>query len=397
MSAVADSSVLATATTAVDVVILIPAYEPDVKMIRLLAAIRAEDPTQPVVIVDDGSGPDYASVFDAARALGCDVIGHPTNRGKGVALKVGFAHVADRYPGLDVVCADCDGQHSLADIDRVGEMLRDHRAGPVLGARQFVGDVPRKSRFGNDLTRFVFRLTTGLRLQDTQTGLRGYPAWMLPWLQSIDGDRFEYELDVLLAVRSMGFALREVPIETIYIEGNASSHFDPVRDSIRVYLPFLKFSMSSLVAFAVDTVVFFAVMALTHHLALAVVVARLVSATTNFVVNRRVVFADRRTDRVTSAWRYGLLATALLALNYGALFMLTDTLSTPLVPAKFATEIALFVVSYQIQRRVVFDVDTSAQRVATIPSELCGVPLSPARFDEFPDQCTNNPNERTCS
>jgi glycosyltransferase involved in cell wall biosynthesis len=229
-------------------VTLIPAYEPDDNLVRLVASIRAGTGT--VVVIDDGSGREHAQTFDAVRALGGDVIGYPVNRGKGHALKHGFAHIAARYPGSDVVCADGDGQHTVGDLRLVADELLDHRDSVVLGARRFDGEVPAKSRFGNDLTRVVFRCATGRHLQDTQTGLRGYPAWMLGWLLSIDGARYEYEMEVLLAAKRAGIGFREVPVQTVYLDGNASSHFRPIRDSIRVYVTFLRFGLSSVTAFA---------------------------------------------------------------------------------------------------------------------------------------------------
>lgn len=332
-------------------IILIPAYEPDRRLVDLVTDLRHCGQT--IVVVDDGSGLEFRPVFDRVAELGCDVIAHTPNRGKGFALKRGFAHIARTYPGHDVVCADCDGQHTLTDIATVAESVRGHRAGIVLGARRFSGDVPLRSRFGNDMTRAVFRLATGRRLQDTQTGLRGYPAWMLGWLQTVDGDRFEYELEVLLAAGRQGIELHEVPIATIYLDENASSHFHPIRDSIRVYVPFLKFSMSSLAAFGIDAALFFALMAMAGNLALAVVLARVVSASANFAMNHRLVFAGRRRPAGAAA-RYGALVVALMAVNYLMLRLLTGPLGLGVVLAKLLTEMTLFVASYQFQQRVVF-------------------------------------------
>lgn len=333
-------------------VVLIPAYEPDHKLIGLIAAIRANDPCLPIVVVDDGSGPGFATVFAAARARDCEVVTHPHNRGKGAALKTGFAHVAAYYPGNDVVTADCDGQHTATDIARIGAATRDHRDGITLGARQFDGDVPLRSRFGNALTGKLFGWLTGAAVGDTQTGLRGYPAYLLGWLQGVPGDRFEYELEVLLAARRLGLALHDVPIGTIYLDGNASSHFDPIRDSIRVYVPLLKFAASSLTAFAVDTAAFFVLYALGAPLLAAVVLARIASAAVNFTTNRRFVFGSRTRPR--SLTRYAAVAAALLAANYFTLAGLTGVLGVPVVPAKLATELALFAASFAAQRRFVF-------------------------------------------
>lgn len=358
-------------------IILIPAYEPGRQLVDLVRSIRAARPWQDVVLVDDGSGPAHGQVFADCAALGCDVIGHPVNRGKGAALKTGFAHVIHTYPGQDVVCADCDGQHTITDIMRVADEVRRQHDAIVLGARQFAGDVPARSRFGNDVTRAVFRLATGIALQDTQTGLRGYPSTMLPWLLTVDGDRFEYELEALLASKRAGHRFVEVPIETIYLAGNESSHFHPIKDSIRVYVPFAKFGLSSIAAFAVDAALFFSLMAITDQLLLSVVAARVGSASFNFAANRRLVFGrSGREGRRRSMVRYGVLAAVLLACNYLLIAGLTRGLGLGLVAAKLLTELTLFVASYRIQRRHVFHQPAVAEvSVAELP--IAEVPASP--------------------
>lgn len=336
-------------------IILIPAYEPGPHLVDLVSSIRDTDPTLRLVLVDDGSGPDYAPVFDAARALGCTVLHHAPNRGKGFALKAGFAHVMEHFPGEDVVCADCDGQHRLEDILQVaGQVARSPHA-MVLGSRAFTGQVPARSRLGNSTTSALFLLATGRRLRDTQTGLRGYPAAMLPWLLRVGGNRFEYELNLLLEAAPAGYGIDEVPIETVYLASNTSSHFRPVVDSVRVYVPLLKFSMSSLGAFTIDAIGLFALMALTGSLLLSVAGARMVSATFNFLANRRLVFARGREMSVArSGVRYGSLVLVLMVANYALMHLLVKDLRVILVGAKVVTELTLFTVSYHLQRLYVF-------------------------------------------
>ncbi|MBX3314063.1 MAG: bifunctional glycosyltransferase family 2/GtrA family protein [Actinobacteria bacterium] len=340
--------------------ILIPAYEPDDRLVDLVTALGERDPFGTVVVVDDGSGPRYAEVFDAARRAGAEVLTDATNRGKGHALKSGLDHIAVHHPGEDVVCADCDGQHAPVDIERVADAVD---GGIVLGSRQFEDSVPLRSRFGNTMTRNVFDLATGHRIHDTQTGLRGYPARLLPWLRSIPGDRFEYELEVLLRAEQEDVPVTEVPIATIY-EEHHSSHFRTFRDSFRVYLPFLKFSLSSIAAFVVDLVVFFTVVGATGNLLAAAVIARATSATFNFTANHRVVFARSGAERGSAARRYATLVVSLLAVNYLVLRSLTSV-GLGVAPAKFATEALLFGLSYQIQRRVVFRSPPPLERPST--------------------------------
>lgn len=344
-------------------IILIPAYEPGDSLTALVSALLACDVDAQVLVVDDGSGERFASVFAAARSAGAEVLTHIHNRGKGAALKTGFAHVLARYPDDDVITADSDGQHTVTDILRVADELRtDAVIGEpvlVLGCRSFSGSVPARSRIGNTIARGLFRSAAGWALSDTQTGLRGIPAPLLEWHLAQPGDRFEYELTVLLHAHRSGIATRELPIDTVYLERNASSHFRPVIDSLRVMVPLVLFAGSSLISFAVDTVALLVLNMLSGWLIPSIIAARVLSAGVNFTLNRRYVF-DRSAARVRSqAVRYAVLAFALLASNIAWMAFLTDA-GMPLLLAKIATEIVLFVISYGVQRSFVFG---SAERV----------------------------------
>ncbi len=334
-------------------IVLIPAYEPDARLVDLVGELLHD---VPVVVVDDGSGPAYRPIFDAVERLGCTVLRHETNRGKGCALKTGFRHIG----GEDVVCADADGQHTVADIMRVAERVRTSGT-LVLGARRFDGPVPLRSRFGNAVTRVLFAAATGRRIQDTQTGLRGYP-----------GARFEYEMNVLLRAARSGRAIVETDIATVYLEHNASSHFRPLVDSARGYTPLLRFSASSLLAFVVDTVALVVLFTMTGALLPSVVGARAISSTLNFAVNRKYVFRGGTARSLRSAAaRYWSLVVALLVANYALVAVLTGV-GLGIVAAKLLTETSLFAASYLAQRLLVFA--RPAQRPSIVlspePSDL---------------------------
>jgi len=334
------------------VIVLIPAYEPDGRLLELLDALRTAAPDAHLLVVDDGSGPAYRPIFDGAAARGARVLAHPVNRGKGAALKTGFRFGTDTWPGEDVVCADSDGQHDVGDILAVAARVHGGED-LVLGVRRFTGAVPVRSRLGNAVTRVLFRMATGQDVPDTQTGLRGHAHALLPWLLALPGNRFEYELTVLLQAARTGRPIGQVEIATIYLEDNASSHFRPVIDSARIYAPLLTFLLSSFGAFLVDTVALLALQALTGSLLLSVVGARLVSSSVNFAVNRRYVFAATGTAVGPAAARYGALAAVLLAANFGLLTALTGV-GAGLLVAKLVTEGLLVTASYRIQRGVVF-------------------------------------------
>ena len=212
-------------------VLLLPVHTPGHHLVPLIAAAGV-----PVVVVDDGSGPSASPVLQEAASHGATVLRHSVNRGKGAALKTGFRYIADELPEHDVVCADGDGQHRLDDIRRVSEHVAARRR-MTLGVRSFDGTVPFRSRLGNRVTSQLFRAATGRLLGDTQTGLRGHPSDQLAWLCSIEGDRFEYEMNVLLAAARAGIPVDEVTIATVY---TGSSKFSPLSDSARIYWPLLR-------------------------------------------------------------------------------------------------------------------------------------------------------------
>ena len=218
--------------------ILIPAYHPDEKLLHLLESLHAAD-LRKILVVNDGSGPDCNGIFSEIQSRWSSVtlLSHETNRGKGGALKSGFRYLLGQADSSweGVVTADADGQHTVPDIQCVMTEMERAPEALVLGVRMFEGRVPFRSAFGNRLTRFLLRLLYGVRIPDTQTGLRGIPRAMMERCLEIPSDRYEFELDMLLAAVSDGIEIRSVPIRTIYIDDNASSHFHPLRDSVRIY------------------------------------------------------------------------------------------------------------------------------------------------------------------
>lgn len=333
--------------------VVVPAYQPDARLVALVEALRAAVPGLPVVVVDDGSAPRCGGVLRAVRVLGAVVLTVPVNRGKGYALRTGIRWVRDRLPGHGVVCADADGQHTVVDVLRVAARAEAEPDAVVLGSRRLTGRVPLRSRLGNAVTRRAFAAATGTAVHDTQTGLRAYGPAQLDGLLAVPGDRYEYELRTLLEATRSGRDVVEVEIATVYLDDNTSSHFRPLADSARVWASLLRFAASSLVSAAVDLVAVLALHALTGSLLAAVVGARVLSAGTNFTVNRRLVFARGDVPLRTAAARYAGLALVLLGAGYGLLALLTG-LGLPLFVAKVATDAALFAASYTAQRHVVF-------------------------------------------
>lgn len=335
-------------------VVLIPAYKPDKKLIKLVEDIQKKCDYK-IVIVDDGSGEEYNEVFQRVRAQGCYIVIHENNRGKGRALKTGFDYIKNLEDTEGVVCADCDGQHSPNDIIKIGEAINNHKDCIILGTRRFTGKVPLKNKFGNSVTRILFSIISGIKIYDTQTGLRGFSIDMINWLCDIKGERYEYEMNMLLEAKSFDYKFIEIDIETIYIEENKSSHFNPIKDSIAVYLPIIKFSISSIISAAIDYVLLGILLVMTKNLFIAVVGARLCSATFNYSTNRLVVFNKNNKDRIyKSLWKYAILAIFIMLLNYVVIDFYINTLKLNLYIAKVLTEVTIYFFSYTAQKKFVF-------------------------------------------
>lgn len=333
--------------------VLIPAYQPDARLPRLILELHRADPSTKIVVVDDGSGQKFSDIFEASATAGAHVISYENNRGKGYALREGFTWIRDVASDSQecVVTADADGQHTLNDIFRVGRTCTD-TGKSVLGVREFVGHVPARSRIGNTATSALFWLATGWKLKDTQTGLRAFPVALLPELLEVQGDRYEYELRVLLHLAKFRHPVTQIPIETIYEAGNPTSHFRPLQDSARIWAPLLKFAASSGVATVIDYVLVLVLNALTGALFFPVVAARLVSASVNFTMNRR-VFEATGVPLRRSALRYAALAVAVVAGSYTMLAVLTG-IGMPLWIAKIIADTTMYLVSYSAQSRYVF-------------------------------------------
>ena len=330
---------------------LIPAYEPDEKLLDISRSLV--DSGFELIVVNDGSKEECNEIFNKVKEY-AKLIEHEKNRGKGAAIKTGLKFVKENYePPYVVVTVDADGQHKIEDAMRVTEEAIAHPDGLTLGSRKFTGKVPFRSRFGNTITRFIYRSASGTRVRDTQTGLRAVTNEYIDKLLEIKGDRYEYEMNVLMIFAKENIPIREVDIETIYLSENESSHFHPVKDSWRIYKEILKFSVSSFLAFLIDFGLFSLLIWLTGGMEiLSNVVARVVSASINFTLNRIIVFHSKK-PLLPSLLEYALLAVFILVCNTLILEGFTY-LGVNTILAKVITEAVMFTFSWLVQRLFVF-------------------------------------------
>lgn len=341
-----------------NVVVLIPALNPDKRLPKFLVDLK-EQGFEKIIVINDGSGPEFQEIFDEAEKLdGVVVAVHPKNLGKGAALKTGVRTAMERYgEGNSYVTADADGQHLPKDVRAVAEAVEKNPGKLVLGTRDFSGDnVPFKSRAGNRITSVFFRLTGGGKCPDTQTGLRGIPATLEQLALTEEGDRYEYEMNFLSdAAGTAGLAF--VPIETVYEDGNKASHFRPVRDSARVYGRFLRFIASSVCGAVVDLGLYYILFmifpfSLTVSVVMAVVIARLCSGGVNFLLNRKWSFRSQN-KASGDAVRYAILFFCQMAASAFFTALLTNYVM-PKMASKIVTDVCLFFISYRIQQNWVF-------------------------------------------
>ena len=352
--------------------VILPSLDPDEKLRSVLEGLL-EVGFRDILLINDGSKPENLHYFTEAAQAHPEItlLHHEVNRGKGAALKTGFQYFLDNRPdGIGVVTADGDGQHHKLDILACAEAMADNGQ-MVLGVRDFDHpDVPFRSRFGNKLTRSIFRLFVGMAVSDTQTGLRAIPREALPAMLRVEGNRFEYETNMLLMLKQKRIPFREVTIRTVYIEENKTSHFRPLWDSLRIYTKifshFLRYSLSSLVSSVVDEGCYVAFLwllrAVLSGLALtatATTAARLISSLLNFYMNKTLVFKSN-VNTGTAMLRYFALALPMLGaqalLTHGvyALFRIPET-ATGLHALIYAVVmLILYFVNYFIQHRWVF-------------------------------------------
>ncbi len=342
---------------------IVPSLNPDERMPRVIKGL-VEAGFERIIIVDDGSREDRRRFFDEALVIGgerCVFLRHNRNLGKGRALKTAFNWFLNNQNGdIGVVTLDADGQHTTADVVRCAEALEQHPDALIIGARNFnAPGVPKRNAAGNKFTAAVFRVICGIRIHDTQTGLRGIPAEFAGRLMNVAGERFEFETNMLLETKDGGIEIFEIPIETVYINENSTSHFHPIRDSISIYALILKYVSSSLISWLVDYLLFgllshlLAAMAPKYALLIATLGARAVSSLCNFLINKRVVFKSDAPLAKTMAKYYTVSCVQVLA-SYGGVYLFTQVLGVPSMISKFVVDTVLFFVSFRVQRAWVF-------------------------------------------
>lgn len=327
--------------------IIIPAYNPDFHLLDVVKELK----DYKIIVVDDGSS--SKEIFDKLKNV--TLLKHDINMGKGKAMKTAMEYVYKNNLDDGIIFVDADGQHKTKDIKKIINIFNRNKDSLILGVRTFDKNVPFKSRMGNKITKYLFRLFTGKNITDTQTGLRAINTKYIPYLLEIEGNRYEYEMNVLLSVVSKKINIIEVPIETVYEdEKNSTSHFKVIRDSFLIYKNFLKFILSGFLCFLIDYISFILLIKLFSNTPTNIFIcnlfARIISGTCNYNINKNFVFNSKN----KGLKEYIMLCTGVILINSFILNIFINTLHINTYLAKILVELILFVINFIIQNNVIF-------------------------------------------
>lgn len=350
---------------------LIPSYDPDERLISTVEDLRVVG-FHHIIVVDDGSRPDCQPYFDALPPLDCEVVHLPQNSGKGEALKIGFlTFLTQGWADAGVVTVDGDGQHSRRDALRCAYELLRHPKSLILGGRDFSdSQVPAKSKSGNRTMTFLLNRLCGIPVRDTQTGLRAIPTSCLATFAGISGGRYEYETNMLIYCKRHHIPMVEIPISTIYIDGNAGSHYHPVLDSLRIGLVLCRYFLTSTASLLAGLVIFGYFMLCASYVPLPPLPWIWLGLGSAYLVSGLIGFAVNHTDASQSgidiqqeSTRYGAV-TALQCLLSGLLLSILDVFfpAVPLLLAKAVADCVLFPCFSRLQDHFAFSQALAAVR-----------------------------------
>jgi putative flippase GtrA len=333
--------------------VIIPSFMPDSRLLDLINDLVSEG-IEHIITVRDGCTSDYNHIYDVIKNNPkCILVEHDINKGKGRAIKTGIkTYQENKSFTHGFVLADADGQHLPQDILKVIKKLKENPDALVIGARSFDKEVPFRSKFGNLFSRYIFSFLLGRKISDTQSGLRGMPHKYLENFYNLEGEKYEFETNVLVETRKSDIEILEVPIATVYLEKNSSSHFNPIIDSIKIYWVLVKYSMSSMASFALDYGLFLLLHFVTGNLAISSYCSRAISLSFNYQANKNIVFRYENKSKLLFL-RYLLLCLFSITVSYLAVSYL-KTMRVNLLFSKLIVESILFFFNFYIQKKWIF-------------------------------------------
>ena len=338
-----------------NIFIVVPTVDPDEAiMAKFLKELHKK--FNHILVVNDGSKKVHDAFFKKLEKDGIVVLKHYKNLGKGRALKNAFNYLLNEYKDIEgVVTCDSDGQHSVKDIENIAEITLKNPDSLILGVRNFAKEnVPKKSKFGNVITRNIFKIFIGLSISDTQTGLRGLSKKLMEDFMDVSGERYEYETNMLILTKDKNIPIKEVEIETIYLNSNANSHFNPLMDSIMIYRLFVKYFLAAFSSFLLDIVLFgsiLGILKINSRILAATILARVVSSIYNYLINSNLIFKNMN---IMTLVKYYLLVIIQMFISGCFVTYLFNLLHLNVILIKVIVDFFLMIINLIIQREYVF-------------------------------------------
>lgn len=331
---------------------LIPAYKPSLELINITNSLLKNNII--TIVVNDGSGKSFDDIF-----LQLDkkviVLNNAVNLGKGAALKHGINYILNNYKNAEsIITLDCDGQHKIQDVLNLKDKFASNKnIDLAIGVRTFDSKVPFRSNIGNKTTKAIFKIMFGRKILDTQSGLRIFSLDFAKLILSIPYNGYEFEMQMLILACNKNKTILQVPITTIYINNNASSHFNPIFDSLSIYFVLFRHTGNSIITAAIDYIVFVIAFYLGYSLLSCMIAGRIVAGSFNFFVGKILVFKTKANLKFEII-SYIVLTIILMLLSMQSISILSHYSGISEVVIKPFCELAIFAISFLVQRFFIF-------------------------------------------
>ena len=322
---------------------VIPAYEPDENLPRIVNELKENNFI--VIVVNDGSDINYDKYYNECNTK---IISYPINRGKGYALKKGFEYIKNNYENYVIVTVDSDGQHQVEDAINLCEYVKNNKDTLVIGKRLKKNNTPLRSLIGNAITRYVFNLATGEKIYDTQSGLRAFSEQLIDYMLQVEGNRFEYEMNILLYIKQNNIKYKEIEIKTIYFDNNKKSHFKTIKDSLKIYVQIIKFKMIPVISFLIDLIIYGALIISIYKIVLTNIISKIIGIGIYYLLNRKKIIEHKLTPKNIGIQL--LIIISYIALNTIMIYMLSKIINP--YTSKVIIEILLFICIQEIRNRL---------------------------------------------
>ncbi|MFH1457230.1 MAG: bifunctional glycosyltransferase family 2/GtrA family protein [Patescibacteria group bacterium] len=333
---------------------IIPAYNPNEKLLTIINGLEQANIFK-IIIINDGSDKNMQWIFNKIKKNPKVILlKHTKNLGKGAALKTGLNYYNTHFKDqIGVVTVDADGQHLKKDVFKIADSLIQNPNKLILGVRKFKGKIPFRSKFGNQLTKYLFNFSSGTKIKDTQTGLRAIPSKFIPKILKIQTNHYEFEMEMLYKALDNKISIKQIPISTIYEDNNSDSHFNPIKDSYKIYKIIFKYSLVSLVSSGLDYILFLSFLYLIDNIILASMSARILSAFFYYYLNKETVFKSNK--KIIKSLTGFIILILINPLITGIMTTLLESVfGLPPSIGKVIAEAFMFIINFLVQYKFIF-------------------------------------------